>query len=184
MKKPPFLGGIPWYPRGVFPHRDLTLSPNMSHQRKSLGPVGVAGAVLGLTLLASRALEAANPKLLVFLHVAVKQRAFQTLLDEALPGIAVTAVGRIGDFDRALGEGPDAILTLPVVLEAKNLTPKLQGHQKSTADEKYCLVRVDDVFSFVQAKTVGVLDVLGCESTNAFVGRILDAQPKVERVTK
>ena len=46
-----------------------------------------------------------EPRLLVFLHVAAKQRAFQTELQAALPGIVVTAVGRTGDFDRALGEG-------------------------------------------------------------------------------
>ena len=33
-----------------------------------------------------------NPRLLVFLHVAAKQRAFQTDLQTALPGIVVEAV--------------------------------------------------------------------------------------------
>jgi hypothetical protein len=41
-------------------------------------------------------------KLLVFLHVALKQRAFQSELQAALGDVAVTTVGRTADFDRGL----------------------------------------------------------------------------------
>ena len=44
-------------------------------------------------------------KLLVYLHVAVKQRAFQSLLGAGLSGVAITAVGRVADFERALHTG-------------------------------------------------------------------------------
>ena len=53
------------------------------------------------------------PQLLVFLHVALKQRAFQTELQAALGDVDVTAVGRTADFDRGLAEAPDAVLDAP-----------------------------------------------------------------------
>src|SRR4029453_19623049 len=82
---------------------------------------------------------AGEQRLLVFPHVAAKQRAFQTELQTALPGIVVTAVGRTGDFERALAEGQDAVLTLPVVLAAHGLAPVLRGVRQGSADEKYAL---------------------------------------------
>src|SRR5690242_16645863 len=103
-----------------------------------------AGLALGLTLAGERVASAANPKLLVFLHVALKQRAFQSLLEGALSGIDVTAVGRIGDFDRALAEGQDAVLTLPIVLDAKGLSASLRGSRNGSTDERYALVAVDN----------------------------------------
>ena len=123
-------------------------------------------------------------KLLVFLHVAVKQRAFQEELEAALPGIEVTAVGRIADFDRALKEGPDAVLTLPVVLLARGLDPKLRGRHLGAADEAYVLVGADKIPDATLVQSVGALDLLGREGTNAFVEQLLVAHPKVERVTK
>jgi hypothetical protein len=124
------------------------------------------------------------PKLLVFLHVAVKQRAFQGELQAALTGIDVTAVGRIGDFDRALQEGPDAVLTLPVVLSARGLSAALHGHCQGSADESYALVGTDSTPDPAKIQSVGALDLLGRDGTDAFVMRIVGARPKVERVTK
>jgi hypothetical protein len=122
--------------------------------------------------------------LLVFLHMAVKQRAFQSELQAALPGTAVTAVGRVADFDRALAQGPDAVLTLPVVLAAHGLTPKLRGLRKGAGDEKYTLVAADTAPDPRRVAVVGALDLLGREGTTAFVHGLLGAKPKVERVTK
>ena len=124
------------------------------------------------------------PKLLVFLHVAVKQRAFQGELQAALTGIDVTAVGRIGDFDRALQEGPDAVLTLPVVLSARGLTANLHGRHQGSLDEVYALVGADSTPDPAKIQSVGALDLLGRDGTDAFVMRIIGARPKVERVTK
>src|SRR3954469_24816004 len=75
----------------------------------------------------SRTASAGAGKLLVFLHVALKQRAFEGELQAALPGVEVRAVGRLADFERALGDGADAVLSLPPLLTAHGLTPKLQG---------------------------------------------------------
>ena len=144
----------------------------------------VMGAALGLSLLASRTSQAQAPKLLVYLHVSLKQRAFQGLLQSALPGVDVTAVGRISDFDRALTETPDAVLTLPLVLSAKNMHAQLQGVRAGSVEEKYALVAADAAPDPARVKAVGALDVLGREGTNVFVNRMLGVTAKVERVTK
>jgi len=122
--------------------------------------------------------------LLVFLHVAVKQRAFQGELQAALPGIDVTAVGRIADFDRGLQDGPDSVLTLPVVLSARGLDANLRGRHLGAVDETYVLVGADTIPDAARVQTVGALDLLGREGTNAFVEQLLGTHPKVERVTK
>jgi len=149
-----------------------------------LSRTAVMGAALGLSLLASRTSQAAAAKLLVFLHVSLKQRAFQGLLQNALPGVDVTAVGRISDFDRALADSPDAVLTLPLVLSAKNMHVQLQGQRAGSAEEKYALVAADTAPDPARVKTVGALDVLGRDGTASFVNRMLGLSTKVERVTK
>jgi hypothetical protein len=149
-----------------------------------LSRTAVMGAALGLSLLASRTSQAQAPKLLVFLHVSLKQRAFQGLLQTALPGVDVTAVGRISDFERALSDSPDAVLTLPMVLSAKSLQLQLQGLRSGSGEEKYALVAADAAPDPARIKTVGALDVLGREGTNVFVNQMLGVPTKVERVTK
>jgi hypothetical protein len=125
-----------------------------------------------------------EPRLLVFLHVPLTQRAFQSQLQGALPGVAVTAVGRTPDFERGLAERPDAVLTLPVVLAAHSLTPTLQGLRKGSREEIYVLAGVDAAPDPARVATVGVIDLLGRDGMNAFVTSLLGTHPKVERVTK
>jgi len=149
-----------------------------------LSRTGVMGAVLGASLLASATSQAQAPKLLVFLHVSLKQRAFQGLLQSGLPGVDVTAVGRVADFDRALSDAPDAVLSLPLVLQARNLSIQLQGRRGGAADEKYALVAAGTTPDPARVKTVGTLDLLGRDGTNSFVSRMLGNSVKVERVTK
>ncbi|HVU53304.1 MAG TPA: hypothetical protein VHL80_21615 [Polyangia bacterium] len=126
----------------------------------------------------------AEPKLLVFLHTPLKQRAFQGQLQAALPGVAVSAVGRPADFERGLEDHPDAVLTLPMVLAAHHLTATLQGLHRGAAEEAYVLAGVDAAPDPARVATVGVIDVLGREGMSAFVTSLLGAHPKVERVTK
>ena len=114
----------------------------------------------------------------------MKQRAFQSELSAALAGIEVTAVGRIGDFDRSLQDSPDAVLSLPVVLAARGLSPSLRGRHQGAPDETYALVGVDSAPDPAKLQTVGALDLLGRDGTDAFVTRVVGAQAKVERVTK
>jgi hypothetical protein len=123
-------------------------------------------------------------KLLVYLHVAVKQRAFQSLLGAGLPGVTATAVGRVADFDRALQDAPDAVLTLPVVLAAQGLAPALRGLAHGSAEERYALVGAGSNPEPGKVASVGALDLLGRDGTNRFVRRLVGPQARVERVTK
>jgi len=123
-------------------------------------------------------------KLLVYLHVAVKQRAFQSLLGAGLPGVDATAVGRVADFERALQDGPDAVLTLPIVLAGQGLSPSLRGLSHGSAEERYTLVGAGAAPEPGKVASVGALDLLGRDGTNRFVRRLVGAQARVERVTK
>lgn len=151
---------------------------------KEEATIGLAASALAAGLLATGSAAAAEPRLLVFVHAAVKQRALEGELKQALPGIAVTAVGRIADFDRALAQKQDAVLALPVVLAARGLQPKLRGYRKGSESESYALVGADKVPDAATVRTVGALDLLGREGTNGFVQTLLGRSLKVERVTK
>jgi hypothetical protein len=123
-------------------------------------------------------------KLLVYLHVAVKQRAFQSLLGAGLPGVTTTAVGRVADFERALQEGQDAVLSLPVVLAAQGLTPSLHGYAHGSSEERYALVGTGAPPEPKYVAAVGALDLLGRDGTTRFVRRLVGTQARVERVNK
>jgi hypothetical protein len=155
-----------------------------SNAERSPGPGGLAlGVAVGTALMAGTA-QAAGGRLLVYLHIAVKQRAFQGLLQTGLPGITTTTVGRIGDFDRVLAQGQDAVLTLPLVLGAQGLTPVLRGHRGGSSEESYALVGTGSAPDPRRVTAVGTLDFLGRDGTNAFVRRMLGRDTRVERVTK
>jgi hypothetical protein len=144
----------------------------------------ILGAVIAAAALATRTAAAGNPRLLVFLHVAVKQRALQTELQSALAGVEVNAVGRIGDWERSLKAGPDSALALPPVLAAYKLSAKLKGQRGGSTEEHYSLVGVGTVPDPANVASVGALDLLGRDGTNGFVKNLLGASPKVERVSK
>jgi hypothetical protein len=137
-----------------------------------------------MTGLVSRSADARVLRLLVFLHVAVKQRAFESQLQAALPSLEVKAVGRLADFERALADGQDAVLSMPPLLAARGLSTKLQGVRAGSPDERYSLVGSVLAPDPVRVSAVGALDLLGRDATNSFVFGLLGARPKVERVTK
>jgi hypothetical protein len=155
----------------------------MSTPRRTRAPLR-ALAALAAAELVTRVAEARSPKLLVFLHVALKQRAFESELQAALPGLEVRTVGRLGDFERGLEDGQDAVMSLPPLLASHGLTPKLQGMRAGAADERYSLVGAGVAPDPARIAAVGALDLLGHDGTNAFVWDLLGARPKVERVTK
>jgi hypothetical protein len=163
---------------------DASASDAAARATRRHNPIKGAVAVALATWFADRLANAAGARLLVFLHVAVKQRAFQSELQGALTGITVTAVGRIGDFDRALKEGQDAVLTLPVILAAHGLTVHLRGQRKGSPDEKYSLVAVDAAPDPARVTALGTLDLLGREGMIEFVRGLVGGSPKIERVTK
>jgi hypothetical protein len=123
-------------------------------------------------------------RLLAYLHVAIKQRALQSDLEQALPGADVIAVGRVGDFERLLKEGVDAVLALPVVLAAYSLSPSLQGQRAGSGEERYALVGVGAPPEPSRVETVGALNLLGRDGTTSFVNNLVGASPKIERVSK
>ncbi|HEY5959973.1 MAG TPA: hypothetical protein VIV60_25645, partial [Polyangiaceae bacterium] len=150
----------------------------------AIADLGIASALLLATTVTVRDAKAEGGKLLVFLHVAVKQRALQGALQSALSGIEVTAVGRVGDFERGLKDGADAVLAIPPVLSAFKLNAKLRGTHAGSPDEKYSLVGVGAEPDASKIASVGALDLLGRDGTNGFVKGLLGASPRVERVSK
>lgn len=154
------------------------------HLRSPRPALAAGAAALGIALFAGRRVEAAELKLLVFLHVALKQRALQSELQAALPSLAVTAVGRLADFERGLRDAPDAVLTLPLVMAAFGMTPHTQGRTGGSAEEKYSLVSSGAAADPARVTAVGALDILGRDATTSFIHGLLGSRPKVERVTK
>jgi hypothetical protein len=146
--------------------------------------VGAAALGVAAVTLSSNQAFAAVPKLLVYLHLNVKQQALQSALQAMLPGVVITAVGRIADFDRALADGRDAVLSLPIVLSARRLVPVLHGERQGALDEDYALVGTETNLDVTRVKSVGAVDILGREGTTSFVHALIGAQPRVERVTK
>jgi hypothetical protein len=161
--------------RGESPHRA---------GEGSAGSTAVAFTAAAIALGNASSASAAIGQLLVYLHVAVKQRAFQGLLSAGLPGVTATAVGRIADFDRAIQEAPDAVLTLPLVLAEKGLSPALRGAMRGSTEERYALVGIGASPDPSRVAKVGALDILGREGSNRFVRSLVGAQAHVERVTK
>lgn len=143
-----------------------------------------AWMLIAASMFAPRLARGSNGKLLVFVHVAVKQHALQGMLQSGLRGIDVTAVGRIGDFERTLKSGIDAVLSTPPVLSAFRLNAKLRGVRGGRTEERYSLVGVNTEPDVVRIASVGALDLLGRDGTNAFVRQLLGASPHVERVSK
>ncbi len=143
-----------------------------------------AAALAAALLMGRNRAEAAQLRLLVFLHLSLTQRALEKTLKAALPGLEITTVGRVADFDRALAAGQDGVLTLPIVLAAKSLKPQLRGRRDGATDETYSLVGVGSAPDPARVAVVGTLDLLGRSGTAAFVKQLLGTSPKIERVTK
>ncbi len=143
----------------------------------------VLGALAGIgALLDSRTALAAQPKLVVFLHVDMNQRAFQKQLSEALPGVDVSALGRVADFERA-SEDADVLLSLPAVIQDRG-APTLRGVRSGSPSEFYSLLGPERPPNPRSVVKVGALDVLGRKRTTDFVRRIVRADPQVVQVTK
>lgn len=143
-----------------------------------------AALVGGALLLQERESRAASGRLLVFLHLPLKQRALEKVLGDTVPGVEITAVGRIADLNRALKSGQDAVLSLPIVLAAKGVPSQLQGVRGGKTDEPYVLVAADRVPDPAQVNSVAAIDILGRSGTQSFVRALLGGGPKVVRVTK
>lgn len=144
----------------------------------------IEGALIVSSAVTAREASAAGGRLLVFVHTTIKQRALQSLLKDSLPGLDVTAVGRVADFDRALRDGQDAVLTLPMVMQSHGMSPSVRGVRKGSSEESYSLVSVGRTPDIGRLKSVGALDLLDRRGTTGFVRDLLDTKVKVQRVTK
>lgn len=146
--------------------------------------LGTALRALSAGLLHAGTASARTAKLLVFVQTSIKQRALQQLLQDSLPTLSVTAVGRVADFGRALDEGQDAVLTLPIVMQARGISPQVLGRRAGSSEEAYGLVGANGAPVVSNLKTVGAIDMLDRSGTNNLVQNLLGRQVKVERVTK
>jgi hypothetical protein len=110
--------------------------------------------------------------------------SFQKLLAQALPGTQVVAFGRHRDFETALADGPDGVLTLEPILRAKQLRPSVLGNNTTGSTERYALISVGQAVDPAAVTSVGAVDILGRQGMREFVASLLGASPKIESVTK
>jgi hypothetical protein len=125
-----------------------------------------------------------TPRLHAFVPTDIGVQSFQKLLAQALPGTEVVAFGRHRDFETALREGPDGVLTLEPILRAKQLRPAVMGNNGSGSTERYALISVGQVADPATVTSVGAVDILGRQGMKEFVASLLGASPKIEPVTK
>lgn len=128
-----------------------------------------------------------RPTLYVFLQLDVKPSVLEQTLQKQLPAIAVTVFGRFRDFqDVVATRRPDAILTIPPLLDLDHTKPTLQGVRGGREWEEYVLVFTGaNQAASMSGKTVGIVDLLGHDGTQAFAASLLKtADIKVKRVAK
>ncbi len=152
----------------------------LSPQTTNIVRAGIAAS----SLLGATNARANGERLLVFVHTSIKQRAFQGLLSANLPGLEITTVGRVADFERSLGQGQDAVLTLPMVMAANGMSPQVRGQRNGSSVEAYSLVGVGRAPEPDAVSSSGTLDILERRGTTEFVRGLLNSRVKVERVTK
>jgi len=126
----------------------------------------------------------AGPRLYAFVPTGLGALSFQKLLAQAMPGTQVVVFGRHRDFDNALAEGPDGVLTLEPILRAKQLRPVVVGNNTSGSTEKYALISVGQAVEPADVTSVGAVDILGRQGMKEFVANLLGTSAKIEPVTK
>jgi hypothetical protein len=128
-----------------------------------------------------------RPTLYVFLQLDVKPNILEQTLQKQLPAVAVTVFGRFRDFqDVVANKRPDAILAIPPLLDLDHTKPTLQGAKGGRDWEPYVLISAGSAGSgSLSGKTIGVVDLLGHDGTQAFATAMLKtADVKVKRVAK
>jgi len=158
--------------------------------RPSLGTAGftmmsVAALLATSTWPAGAWAQEGRPTLYVFLQLDVKPNVLEQSLQRQLPGLAVTVFGRFKDFqDGVTTKRPDAILAIPPLLDLDHTKPTLQGAKAGRDWEPYVLVLASNTQS-LSGRTVGVVDLLGRDGTQAFATSLLKTPDvKVKRVAK
>jgi hypothetical protein len=128
-----------------------------------------------------------KPELHVFLQLDAKSGALEKLLQQQLPTLGVTVFSRYRDLDDASAAvKPDALVAISPVLQQRGKRPALQGTRAGKDIEPYLLVSVGNVLDGpLSGKTIGAVDVMGRDGTQAFVAVLLKTNDiKVKRVAK
>jgi len=165
----------------------------MTLRRNRHPPRPIAWLLLGLGLLhpshpaRSAMAQGAKPAVHVFLQLDAKSSVVEKTLQQQLPELGIVVFGRFRDFEEELTNGrPDAVLSIAPVLEQRGKTASLQGRRGGKGAEPYLLVSVNQPLEgSLAGKTIGVVDLLGRDGTQAFVKRLLKATDiKIKRVAK
>jgi hypothetical protein len=123
----------------------------------------------------------------VFLPIDVKTNVVEKALQEKMPSLQVTVFGRFRDFEDGITNGkPDAVLSIRPVLEQHGKQVTLQGQRGGKGQEPYVIASINTVLvGALVGKTIGVVDFLGREQTQSFLGGLLMTRElKVKRVAK
>jgi hypothetical protein len=165
---------------------------NFDNRRRHL-PRAVAWALVGLSLvcpwepLRPAAAQASKPIVHVFLQLDAKSSVVEKTLQQQLPDLGVIVFGRFRDFEESLTSGhPDAVLSIAPVLAGRGATASLQGQRAGKSTEPYVLASVNQPLQgSLAGKTIGVVDLLGRDGTQAFLSGLLKTTDiKIKRVAK
>ena len=131
--------------------------------------------------------QTSKPVVHVFLQLDAKSSVVEKTLQQHLPELGIVVFGRFRDFEEGLSNGhPDAVLSIAPVLEQRGKTASLQGQRGGKPTEPYLLASVNQPLEgSLAGKTIGVVDLLGRDGTQAFVNGLLRATDiKIKRVAK
>jgi hypothetical protein len=178
-----------------YPLHEATLTADPPHLVKravlrGLARTGVALSVLALVSSACplrAGAQEARPTMFVFVQLDIKSSVLEQALKKQLPGLALTVFGRFRDFQDGIAtRTPDAILAITQLLDLNHIKPTLQGMRGTKDSELYLLVTSGSaVMTSFTGKTIGIIDLLGREGTQAFAAAALATQDvKVKRVPK
>ena len=165
---------------------------NFDSRRRHL-PRAVTWALAGLGLvclwkpLRPAAAQASKPIVHVFLQLDAKSSVVEKTLQQQLPDLGVIVFGRFRDFEESLTSGhPDAVLSIAPVLAGRGATASLQGQRAGKSTELYVLASVNQPLAgSLAGKTIGVVDLLGRDGTQAFLSGLLKTTDiKIKRVAK
>lgn len=145
-------------------------------------------SVVSACVVAARALPLASAAdaltLHVFLHVHANAQELEKRFEQDLPGVSVSVFSRVKDFEARLRQGPDAVLSLPAMLQAQGCPVHLQGVRGGVATEVYVLLSASPMTPD-KVRRIGAVDLLGRAQMPGFVGKLLGgATPAVTLVTK
>ena len=164
-----------------------------SYSRRQHLPRTIAWLVVGLGLAypcrppQPAIAQGAKPVVYVFLQLDAKSSVVEKTLQQQLPELGIVVFGRFRDFEEGLSNGhPDAVLSITPVLEQRGKTVSLQGNRGGKPAEPYLLASVNQPLEgSLAGKTIGVVDLLGRDGTQAFLNGLLKATDiKIKRVAK